>query len=34
MGTLKLVLVAEVADAGEDHGQRESVGGFDDFLIA
>ena len=30
----QLFLVAEVAHAGEDHGQAQAVGGFDDFLVA
>jgi AICAR transformylase/IMP cyclohydrolase PurH len=28
------VSVAEVADAGEDHGQAQAVGGVDDFVVA
>jgi hypothetical protein len=33
-GRRRYVLVAEVADSGEEHGEAETVGGCDDFGIA
>src|SRR6201986_1959811 len=33
-GNQQFVLVTEMADAGEEHGQAETVGGGDDFGVA